>query len=169
MLRLLIFLVLLVPSLAGKGFAQSGIPEYDLKASYLFNFAMFTEWPGKSEGPLNICVLGQDNFGGALKQLETKSVRGMPIALARLGSLSAIRKCDLLFVGEREAASMKQVMDILGDSPVLTVSEVATSPRAAITLVPAGNRLGFDIDRQRVSQARLQMSSKLLQLARTLY
>lgn len=169
MRRYLLFMILLLGLAAREGAAQSGVAEYDLKASFLYNFAVFAEWPHKTEGNLNLCVLGQDNFGPALKRLESKSVRGMAIVVARLSSLAAIRKCDLLFIAEREVANMRQILAELGDSPVLTVSETPGAYRGIITLSNDGARLAFEIDQTRARQLNLKLSSKLLQLARTVY
>ena len=39
------------------------LPEYRLKAAFLYNFAAFTEWPADVGSTLNLCVYGQDPFG----------------------------------------------------------------------------------------------------------
>ena len=39
------------------------LPEYRLKAAFLYNFAVFTEWPADVGSTLNLCVYGQDPFG----------------------------------------------------------------------------------------------------------
>lgn len=145
------------------------ISEYEMKATYLYNFAVFTEWP-KSEGDtFNLCILGQDNFGTALNRIEGKIVHGRRLFVARLSSLSAIRRCDLLYITDRESTKLGVIFTELGDTPVLTVAE--TSPAntsAAINLALEGQRLVFDINVPRARNARLSISSKLLQLARSL-
>ena len=46
--------------------------EYELKASFLFRFTEFVEWPAGAfasrEAPLRICIVGPDPFGDALDE-----------------------------------------------------------------------------------------------------
>lgn len=144
------------------------VPEYDLKATYLYNFALFTEWPAGNagDGSFRLCVLGKDPFGPALRRIEGKLVGGRPIAVARLTTLSAIRQCQLLFVTEREAENMSRIFAELGEASVLTVTDVPAGPPAAITLAVDNQRLVFDVALPRAQAASLVLSSKLLKLAR---
>src|SRR5215216_5851997 len=45
-------------------------PEYRLKAAFLFNFALFTEWPAEVGGVINLCVDGTDPFGKEIDVLQ---------------------------------------------------------------------------------------------------
>jgi len=163
-LRLLLFGLLCVT-------ASAAIPEYLMKATYLYNFMVFTEWPGAdmaaSSEPLNLCVIGQDNFGSALDTLEGKSANGRRIEVSRLTSRAAVRKCHLLFVAEKEAANMPAIQSAIGDAAVLTVADTPAANGATIMLSLDGKRLVFDINMQRAKRSGLTLSSKLLQLARS--
>src|SRR5216117_3696610 len=71
-------LVSLAGSLNGPLHAQEiPVPEYQVKAVWLLNFARFVEWPAtaftRAHGPLVVGVLGKDPFGKDLeKALESK-------------------------------------------------------------------------------------------------
>jgi hypothetical protein len=150
------------------------VPEYVMKATYLYNFMVFTEWPNPDasspslprEG-LNLCVFGQDSFGSALANLEGKNVNGRRLSVQRLNHLPGIKKCHLLFVTEREAPNMQSIQNSIGDAPVLTVADSPLATSAAIMLTVDGNRLVFDVNVQRVKKQGINLSSKVLQLARS--
>ena len=162
-------LLLLVSLLLSQSSWAGSISEYEMKATYLYNFAVFTEWPKNEGDTFNLCILGQDNFGTALNRIEGKMVHGRRLFVARLNSLSAIRRCDLLYITDRESNRLGSIFSELGDTPVLTVSEAGGSnASAAISLALEGQRLVFDINVLRARNARLSISSKLLQLARSL-
>src|SRR6202023_1542561 len=61
--------------LLGFRLAAQSAGEYELKATFLYKFAGFVEWPDAlSNGPLGIGVVGQDPFGPALDEV----VKGKP-------------------------------------------------------------------------------------------
>ncbi|HEV2691498.1 MAG TPA: YfiR family protein, partial [Verrucomicrobiae bacterium] len=64
-------------SLAGSALGQS--KEYQIKATFLFNFAQFIDWPTTAftatNAPFSIGILGDDPFGGYLDEM----VRGESI------------------------------------------------------------------------------------------
>ncbi len=155
------------------GTARAGaIPEYALKASYLFNFMVYTQWAdngtgGERPAALNLCVLGQDNFGAALNALEDKSVNGVRVSVTRLLGMSGIKKCHLLFVTEREVGNLPAINRFIGDAPILVVADTPDASEAAILLSLEGKRLVFDINLPRIKRSGLVLSSKVLQLARS--
>jgi hypothetical protein len=163
-------LTLLGASLAGPAQAQA-VPEYVMKATYLYNFMVFAEWPPVdarvASDPVTLCVFGQDNFGTALDSLEGKNVNGRRLTVLRMNSLAQLRKCHLLFITEREAVNMASIQNSLGDAPVLTVADTPQAGGAAIVLALDGKRLVFDINLQRIKRSGITLSSKVLQLARS--
>ena len=51
------------------------VPEYTMKAAYLYNFALLTTWPvadSAVDKGFNLCFYGQDEFGPALDKLNAK-------------------------------------------------------------------------------------------------
>lgn len=161
----------LVGALALLGAGRAGaeaVPELDLKATYTYNFAALTQWPPSVRASFNLCVYGDDGLALAMRRLEGKTLHGRPVAVARLGSLAAIRDCEVLYVGAGEAPSLGRIADLLGDAPVLTVSDAPPPQPAAILIVPEGQRLAFEIDVERSRRAGLKPGAALLGLARNL-
>ncbi len=166
--------VLLLPLLlmftVGTGARAQPVPEYVLKATYLFNFMVYTQWTDPArEKPqtLYLCVLGPDNFGTALTKLEEKTINGANIVVSRLQGMSGIKKCHLLFVTDREAGNMDAIYRYVGDAPILIVADSPIASDAGILLALDGLRLVFDINLARIKQSGLTLSSKVLQLARS--
>lgn len=57
---------------------------------------------------------------------------------------------------------------MLGDAPVLTVTDATQPQPVAVVIVPEGRRLAFEIDVERSRRAGLKPSAALLGLARNL-
>jgi hypothetical protein len=167
-LRLL--LCLMLPAALHSQASAEPVPEYTLKATYLFNFMVYTQWTEAGQDKLqslNLCVLGQDNFGTALNALEDKNINGAKLTVNRLSGMSGLKKCNLLFVTEREAGNLVAINRYIGDAPILVVADVPVASDAAILLALDGKRLVFDVNMARVKRSGLSISSKVLQLARS--
>jgi hypothetical protein len=155
---------------SGAAIAQP-VQEYELKAAYLYNFALFAEWPAAAfAAPASrfaICVLGQSPFGRSLAALERKPVQSRPIAVRSVPTPAAARDCHVLFVVQPDARRMSEIAAALGDAPVLTVADSDHDMRAGavVTLVPRGARIGFTVDLDAARRARLRISARLLRLA----
>ncbi|HWJ94038.1 MAG TPA: YfiR family protein [Telluria sp.] len=150
--------------------AAQTVQEYDLKAAFVYNFALFTDWPADTPyegGTLNICI----NPGSALRApligLGERSVRGHKIAVRSLGSARNLRACHVLFLDSADRERWTTIRKGLG-SGVLTISDDEEIDRDGVVVALAmdGNRVVFDIDTRAARQARLALSSKLLRLAR---
>jgi hypothetical protein len=68
----------------------SEAPEYRIKAAFLYNFTLYTEWPrrsfAKADSPIVLAVVGDDPFGAELERRGArKTVRGRPIEVRRYG------------------------------------------------------------------------------------
>ena len=83
MMRRVLSWLILALNVGGGAYAQASpqaVPEYAMKAAYLYNFALLTTWPGAAPGgPFTLCGYGQDTFGPALGPLKGKEVNGQKI------------------------------------------------------------------------------------------
>lgn len=147
--------------------------EYPVKAAFLVNFAKFTEWPADSQqaqaSVVMICVLGRDPFGDVLEKTAAgRSVGGRPIAIQRYRSLEGVEGCHVLFVATSENERLAQILERLAAEPVLTVGEGDGFTRrgGVIGLVVESNLARFEVNLHAAQRTRLQLSSKLLGVAR---
>ncbi len=166
--RLLHGLALLSTGLAVQ--AQE-LPEYRLKAAFLYNFALLTEWPAPVGNVLNLCVHGRDPFGAEVDALQGKKVGSRSIAVLRVTGRDNLQNCQILFIAAPSIEALPKLLDSLHDSPVLTVADSAEAIRrgVAINMAVGQSRISFEINLKAVRDARLVLSSKLLRLATEVY
>lgn len=150
---------------ATTGHAES-LPEYKMKAAFLYNFVQLAEWPKSSEALLRLCVDEQDPIVDALREIEGYEVNGRHIKIVLLSNSSAGAGCDTLYLGE--SADVKSMLNKLGESSVLTVSDSIDSEKSGvmISMFPIGRRLVFSVNAESAKRAHLTLSSKLLRLAK---
>jgi hypothetical protein len=147
---------------------SEAVPEYTMKAAYLYNFALLTTWPesASASGPdFNLCLYGQDEFGPALDKLNGKDVNGQKVRVLRLDRPEEALRCQLIFISESNGNRIARLVSTLSDKPVLTVADDNLNRHAMISLSPENKRLTFAINANATKAANLQLSSKLLRLA----
>lgn len=164
----------LLASLAPAGLRaeEAGTPvEYQVKAAFLFNFTKFVEWPDdvfQENGPLRLCILGADPFGGSLDGIvRGETVNGRPLAIERHRELADLSACHLLFVSRSERARLREIFEAVDGDSVLTVGDSPGFLAAGgmIELTLEGSKVRFAIDQAKAERSRLKISSKLLRLA----
>jgi hypothetical protein len=155
-------------------FAQTSKPkEYDVKATYLYNFARFVEWPASAaakDGPFAICLLGEDPFGHALDAvLEGESINGKAVAARRVAKPQDAANCRVLFISMSEESRLKEILASLDKASVLTVSDIPEFSRRGgmIQFVLVGDRIRFEVNLASAEDAGLSLSSELLKVATT--
>jgi len=155
--------------------SQPVTDEYQVKAAYLLNFARFVEWPAAvlpASAPLDIGIVGEDPFGVALEEvLRGKSANGHPIRLRHLHWNDVLACCQIIFISTSEEGHLPQILRDLGQDSVLTVSDIDrfSLRGGVIEFRMVGNRVRFDINREPAIAARLNISSKLLGVARAIH
>jgi hypothetical protein len=146
--------------------------EVAIKATDLYKFAAFVEWPpsafaGPSD-PAVVCVEGDDPFGPVLDQAARGQKLGeRPIVVMRLDHVDRGAPCHILFVAPSRRQPAAEALDRVRGQPVLTVTDEAGDPnaRGMIDFVLKGDRVRFRIDPRMAERSGLQISSKLLSLA----
>ena len=153
-------------SLAPNAMADE-LPEYRLKAAYLYNFALFTEWPTEVGRTLNLCIHGTDPFGKEIDALQNKSVGARSLAVQRRRVGESLKGCHIVFVAASAMNRLPHLLDELRDLPVLTVADSpgATRQGVALNMALAQNKISFQANLQAARAAKLNLSSKLLRLA----
>lgn len=157
-----VFLLALRPAAA-----QEGVLEQAIKATYLYKFAPFVEWPTtvlSSHSPFVICVIGDDPFADVLDNaVAGQRISGRPIAIRRLSAPSR-SGCHILFVAGSQTPS---ALAAVRGAPVLTVtdSEEHEGAKGIINFVVRDNHVRFQIDNAAAAANGLVISSKLLSLA----
>lgn len=158
--------------------AGGQVPEYELKAVYLFNFAKFVEWPSSAFAGDNtsflIGVLGDDPFGDALDAaVKDRSIQGRPIRVKRFDNFdgtqtTSLRQCQILFICFSEKERIEAILQALEGAQVLTVSEIEKFNilGGMILFDQEGDRITLDVNPRAAQRVQLSISSKLLQVSK---
>jgi len=160
-------LILLFSAVGTAQVRAEDLPEYQLKAEYIYRFAQYTEWPAEVGGTLNLCVFGRDPFGTALDALQGKTVNSRDIAVTRNVSLEALANCQIIFISSAAAADIPHVLEHVKGWPVLLVADSAGAARRGVTLNMAvlDGHVTFEGNMQSARDAGINLSSRLLRLA----
>lgn len=174
---LLLLTVAAVPHARTQDEASS---EYLIKAGFIYNFASLVQWPSSSfsqaDSPIVIAVLGEDHFGATLDHvLQGKKIDGHPFVIKRFRSVSELakvianpRECQILYVSSSAMPHLSETMQAVRGLPVLTIGEIPGFARSGgiINFVLENDRIRFEVNVQAAKDADLNISSRLLALAR---
>lgn len=146
-------------------------PEYRLKAAFLYNFIVFTEWPADTGTTLNLCIHGTDPFGKELDALQGGAAGPRSLALHRRPTADGLKGCQVVFVAANAIGSLPRVLEEVRDRATLVVADSPGAARqgAALNMTVAQDKVRFEANLQAARSARLSLSSKLLRLAVEVY
>lgn len=148
--------------------------EYQVKASLVFNFIHFIEWPEEifqnGENQITICLIGPNIYGRALKVLEGEVAQGkrLTVRMHTKGWSPALADtCQVAIFSEQNSDETKTALPILADKSVLTIGESPTflEDGGMIKFSIVNETVQFEINYSMAKKARLIVSSKLLRLA----
>ena len=153
-------------------FAQSDPNEYQVKATYLYNFGKYVKWPGTlpaSQGDsFPVCVFGQDPFGAILDStLAGETLDGKPVVLRRISKPQDAVECRILFISSTEEKRLKEILAALDGHGVLTVSDMTGFTRRGgmIQFLLEGDKVRFEVNLASTENSKLVLSSELLKVA----
>jgi len=178
-LGILIALVGMTLNCTSTADAQAGdadSSEYLIKAGFIYNFAKFVEWPSATfsqpDSPIVIGVLGTDPFGSVLDRIvEDKKIgpRGFVVKRYKWGKdLKDLKDCKILFVSASEKAHIDEILQSVKGQAILTVGETPgfAERGGVIRFTLEDNRVRFEVNVDAAHQAELNISSRLLTLAK---
>ncbi|HXN41013.1 MAG TPA: YfiR family protein [Myxococcaceae bacterium] len=151
---------------------QRTTAEYEVKATFLYNFGRFVRWPqdqwGDSTTPFLLCILGEDPFGRLIDQMVAgRSVQDRRLAVKRMNSAVEASRCHVLFISRSERANLDRILKTIDGKSVLIVSEFDD-------FLERGGIINFRLDRKNVrfdinvtaaESRKLKISSQLLRHA----
>jgi hypothetical protein len=143
------------------------LTEYRLKAAFLYNFALFTDWPAGTGGSLNLCVYGADPFGTEIDALQDKPVGERLLAVRRTPVGGSLDGCQIVFIAPSAITALPHVLGELHGRAALTVADSPDAARqgVALNMSVAQNKVSFEANLSAARGAGLNLSSKLLRLA----
>lgn len=149
--------------------------EYQVKASLIFNFLHFVDWPDTASGgeELTVCLFGRDRYGKALRILEGEVVNGkrLKIRESEEWSPSFSDMCSVIVFTELiegRRVPLDVALAALANKPVLTIGEAPNflEQGGMINFATDENTVQFEINVRKARQCQLTLSTKLLRLAK---
>ena len=155
------------------GLAEDPPPsEPQVKAAFLVNFPKYVEWPAEafagSNDPVVIAVLGETKVADEVQKVITgRTVNGRSLVLKRVPPGGQPRVCHILFIPAAEHEHSAEILAGLKDGGVLTVGESGDflGSGGIINLARRDQKIGLEVNLTAADNARIKISSKLLNVA----
>lgn len=143
--------------------------EYRIKAAFIYNFTQFIMWPDEDKtSTLELCVYGESPLGEELKGIAGKKARGRQLTTRLVEGLGDIQTCNVLYISASRQQHVATALAQVAEQPILTVSDLDgfTDSGGIIQFIEEGSRVRFAINKDVADRAGLDISSKLLRLAK---
>lgn len=150
-------ITLLVCLLAPLAASAEPSKEYLVKAAFIYNFTKFIEW-NKSDKNINICTVGENKFGSALKQIEKRS--NAKIKYKIFTDNNEKNRCDIYIYSDL-------LSEIKTNKNILTIGEGEDFIKngGIISFIKRDNKIKFIINHVAAKEANLRMNPQLLEIA----
>lgn len=150
--------------------SMAELSEGQIKAAYVLNFIKFAGWPAGVAGgdKVTLCVVGSNVLGGALAAMDGRKAGNRELRVVRYANAdSELGSCHVLFIGESEQRHFVFILKALGDTPVLTISDVEdfAEKGGCIGLLHQQNKIVFEINLKSLQRQNLHLPGQLLNLA----
>lgn len=189
----MVLVLSLLIALVAQGTNAAVSREYKIKAAFLYNFIKFVDWPkekiaGRNK-PIIIGIVGKDPFGDAFEPVQSKSIKGRKVVIKRFTTfkrlnksseqntdktyrkIEMLKKCHLIFICPSEEKNIKEIINLVKDHSVLTVGQTDDFLKAGgiINFIVEDEKVRFEINTAAAKQAKLDIRSKLLRLAKKVH
>lgn len=150
------------------------LPEYQIKAVYLYKFIQFVRWPEDAPpaDTITIGILGKDPFGDAFVEVDGKEIKslGKTLVVQRLGAFkksAELDKCNLLYIHVSEKENLKEIFRSLSGKKVLLFSDMDGFLEAGgmIRFVKEGEKIRWEMNKKTIDVAGIKLNAQIFQLA----
>ncbi len=164
--------------------------EYKIKAAFLYNFIKTAEWPketmDRDSEKITIGIIGKNPFGDAFGPIENQIVKDRILVIKYFSGfserqknkagkpdlsdydLASLRQCHALFICSSEVHFFRDILKVVENGHVLTVSEVDgfVENGGIINFIPGASKGEFEVNLITLEKAELTISSKILRIAK---
>jgi uncharacterized protein DUF4154 len=169
----LLLMMLGALGIARPAYGAASVSESELKAAFLYNFAKFVTWPTSAfpseTAPIQVAVFGDEEFSIKLKELlNDKKAHGRSFEVKRILSPFEAKNFQMVFVTSAENRRAPMLLEVTKKLPVLTIGESDQFLEwgGMINFVFEEAQLRFEINTEPAEKVKLEISSKLLRLAK---
>jgi len=146
--------------------------EQQVKAVFLINFPKYVDWPAEvfaeTNSPIVIAVPGETKVAEEIQKIISgRAVNGREITLRRVPSGDTSGVCHIVFISAAEQQRSPNLLGKLKGGGVLTVGESDDFLESGgiINLARRDRRIALEVNLTAAENARLKISSKLLNVA----
>ena len=147
----------------------------EIEAAFLVKFSSYIHWPKQTfsspDAPLVTGILGRDPFGSVLDTIVRSYVmQGRNVEIRRCTDLRTLCGSQIVFVPSDAMENMDAIAASAAGRPILLVGNAPDflDRGGMINFVVVNNRIRFDINIKNSHRAGLEISSKLLKVARSI-
>lgn len=187
---LLVFTLFICTAIPAAGNDSPEFREYQVKAAFLYNFTKFVDWPDETMSdtskPFIIGIIcDEGTYKDAYAPLEKEQVKGKNIILRHMNklvlptnpendsleefqaSIKQVQECHLLFICKSAGKKHSDIIRIVGESPILTVTESSdfSEEYSVINFVKQDQKVRFEISLTQAKKSHVKVRSGLLRLA----
>jgi hypothetical protein len=149
-----------------------------IKAAFVLNIARFITWPEEAftgQGDrLRLCLYSNNPLSLAVETIHGKRAAGRLLEVHTIEQSEQEADCRILLLTHREMTTFHAEYLPVPDRPTLIIADLTAEgletgisrPGVLVSLVREGTRIALEVDLRQTRNAGLQMSSKLLRLAR---
>ena len=156
-----------VEARAGVADTQEG---REIIGHYIYYFARNVDWPEaafKSSGsPFWVCMIGDESLGVKVSaRLQGGRVGRHRIRLKHLNleELEKLQQCQIVFIDETHALTIKEIIKPLDNLPILTVSDAEgfAAQGGMVGFVGRGKQVAMQLNRTVIERAQLKLGALL--------
>ncbi len=140
----------------------------ELKVAIVYNILQFVEWPADVDGShLTLCVDPAGVLGGYFKALAGRPVNKRQIEVAEMGEgFDNWKQCQAIFLDASSRRSAGLAARLPRALPLLVFGDQPDGQDLIVHLIETAGRVAFNVDLGAARRSRLQISSRLLRLAK---
>jgi len=160
-LKQLLLLVLLF------NFELFAVSETQIKAVFLEKFTHLIKWPKQQKESFVVCVINNEKFAKALKEIyKKKQFQNTRVLVKSISSGDEIPSCQLLYLG-KGIQKVDELLNNISGKPVLTVSDQQEyiSKNIMIIIFLQQKHFKYIINNKAAKDADMKISYLLLQSA----
>lgn len=140
-----------------------------VKATYLYRFASYVEWPEGAKGEAFVIgVVGAEDVAVHLEHLVNgMSIRGKPARVRRVRTVDDLNGVHIFYVGANVFRSVRALRMRATETPILLVTDSrdGLTGGAVINFIEVDRNLRFEISLSAADRSGLKIDSALLSIA----
>ena len=149
-----------------RSYSQNEGTVYRLQALFIYNFTKHIKWDADDDRPFTIGIFGSPKHSAYIslkKNLENKLCWGKKINVIAINSASETKDCHLVYIPKSNDKKAPEFISQMNHTNTLLVTEDDLIKQGAgISFVLINSKLKFKINKTKVEQAGLKVSSTLL-------